>query len=67
MTGRQLGLIAEIRELDEQLFDLAARRRALAVELRESAAYAAMTAIHRPCQGSQAPPPAAPIAEETPA
>ena len=37
MTGRQLGILAEIREIDDQLAELAIRRRQLALELRESA------------------------------
>ena len=37
MTGTQLALIEQIREIDAQLAELAVRRRELAVELRESA------------------------------
>jgi len=64
MTGTQLALIEQLREIDEQLFDLAARRRALAVELRESAADGRPG---RTAGRTFAPPPATPIAEEIPA
>jgi len=37
VTGTQLALLGQIREIDAQLAELAVRRRALAIELRESA------------------------------
>jgi len=37
VTGTQMALIEQIREIDAQLAELAVRRRELAVELRESA------------------------------
>jgi len=53
MTGQQLALIAAIREIDDQLADLATRRRELALELRDSARAACSLVACDPSRGDE--------------